>query len=52
MRATKNIMRAALGRQDPNMLAVDISELDTKLATAHEGSKLYGLVYITPLDLA
>lgn len=43
--ATEDTVTATLHRQDPDMLAVDMSELHTKLVTAKEGSKLYGRVY-------
>ena len=33
------------GTQPESVLAVDISSLDTKLVTAEEGNKLFGLVY-------
>ncbi len=46
MRSVEDIMTATLqGRQAQTVLAVDISEFDTKLVTAKEGNKLYGLVY-------
>ena len=46
MHATEDIMTGTLeGAQAQTVLAVDISELDTKLVTAKEGNKLYGIVY-------
>jgi len=46
MRATEDIMTASVqGTQPESVLAVDISSLDTKLVTAKEGNKLFGLVY-------
>ncbi len=38
-------MTASLSSRTQQVLAVDISELDTKLVTATEGTKLFGLVY-------
>ncbi len=38
-------MTASLSSRTQQVLAVDISELDTKLVTATEGNKLFGLVY-------
>ena len=50
MRATEDIMTASLNNQAAlEVLAVDISELDTKLVTAKEDSKLYGWCSATPL---
>ena len=45
MCATEDIVPATLGRQDPDVLAADILELDSKLVAARDGSKLYGLGY-------
>ncbi|DBB03152.1 TPA: hypothetical protein ACH3X1_013321 [Trebouxia sp. C0004] len=48
MRSTEDIMTAKFQHQDAHVqtvLAVDVSELDTKLVTAKEGNKLYGIVY-------
>lgn len=48
MRATQDILSASLGlgnQQEIETLAVDISELDTKLLTAKDDSKVYGIVY-------
>ena len=46
MRATWDIMAASLqSTQDLPVMAVDISSLDTKLVTAKENKKLYGMVY-------
>ena len=46
MRATEDIMTASLQSSQPRrVLAVDISSLDTKLVTAKDDNKLYGLVY-------
>ena len=42
---SEDIMTASLSSQAQQVLAVDISELDTKLVTGKEGSKLFGLVY-------
>ena len=36
----------------PDFRAVDISELDTKLVTAVDGGKLYGMVYSNTSGLA
>ena len=36
----------------PDFRAVDISELDTKLVTAVDGSKLYGMEYSNTSGLA
>ena len=41
----ENVMTASLSSRIQQVLAVDISELDTKLVTATEGNKLFGLVY-------
>ena len=38
-------MTASLSSRIQQVLAVDISKLDTKLFTAPEGNKLFGLVY-------
>ena len=43
--STEDIMTSSLSSQAQQVLAVDISELDTKLVTGKEGSKLFGLVY-------
>ncbi|DBA87963.1 TPA: hypothetical protein ACH3X1_004948 [Trebouxia sp. C0004] len=46
MRSTEDIMTAKFQSQNAQtVLAVDVSELDTKLVTAKEGDKLYGIVY-------
>lgn len=46
MRSTQHIMSASLSnKQAHQTLAVDISELDTKLVTAQTNNKLYGIVY-------
>ena len=46
MHATEDVMTGTLeGAQAQTVLAVDISELDTKLVTAKEGNKLYCIVY-------
>ncbi len=37
-------MTASLSSHTQQVLAVDISKLDTKLVTAMEGTKLFGLV--------
>ena len=45
MRATEDLMTASVqGAQPESVLAVDISSLDTKLVTAKEGNKRFGLV--------
>ncbi len=41
----EDVMTASLSSRTQQVLAVDISELDTKLVTATEGNKLFGLVY-------
>ena len=41
----EDVMTASLSSRTQQVLAVDISELDTKLVTATEGTKLFGLVY-------
>jgi len=41
----EDVMTASLSSCTQQVLAVDISELDTKLVTATEGNKLFGLVY-------
>ena len=43
----EHIMTASLSSRTQQVLAVDISELDTKLVTATEGMKLFGLLYKT-----
>ena len=46
VRATRDIMAASLqSTQDLPVMAVDISSLDTKLVTAKENNKLYGMVH-------
>ena len=46
MRATEDIMTASLQSSQPRrVLAVDISSLDTKLVTAKDDNKLFGLIY-------
>ena len=41
----EDVMTASLSSRTQQVLAVDISELDTKLVTATEGNSLFGLVY-------
>ncbi|DBA84749.1 TPA: hypothetical protein ACH3X1_005794 [Trebouxia sp. C0004] len=41
----EDVMTASLKSRTQQVLAVDISELDTKLVTATERNKLFGLVY-------
>lgn len=42
----QDVMTASLqSSQPPKVLAVDISSLDTKLVTAKDDNKLFGLVY-------
>jgi len=41
----EDVMTAGLSSRSQQVLAVDISELNTKLSTATEGNKLFGLVY-------
>ena len=48
----EDVMTASLSSCTQQVLAVDISELDTKLVTATEGNKLFGLVYKTPSGMA
>lgn len=46
MCATRDIMAASLQSTQPlPVVAVDISSLDTKLVTAKENNKLYGMAY-------
>ncbi len=45
-------MTASLSSRTQQVLAVDISELDTKLVTATEGTKLFGLVYMKTSGMA
>jgi len=45
-------MTASLSSRTQQVLAVDISELDTKLVTATEGNKLFGLVYMNTSGMA
>jgi len=40
----EDVMTASLSSRTQQVLAVDISEMDTKLGTATEGNKLFGLV--------
>jgi len=42
---SEDVMTASLSSRTQQVLAVDISELDTKLVTATEGNKLFGQVY-------
>jgi len=41
----EDVMTASLSSRTQQVLAVDISELDTKLVTTTERHKLFGLVY-------
>ncbi len=41
----EDVMTASLSSCIQQVLAVDVSELDTKLVTATGGMKLFGLVY-------
>ena len=41
----EDVMTASLSSRTQQVLAVDISELDTKLVIAKQGMKLFGLVY-------
>jgi len=41
----EDVMTASLSSRAQQVLAVDISELDTKLVTAKKGIKPFGLVY-------
>ena len=57
MHATQDIMTASLNNQAAlEVLAVDISELDTKLVTAKEDSnyklQLYGMVFCNTFGMA
>ncbi len=45
-------MTASLSSRTQQVLAVDISELDTKLGTATECNKLFGLVYQSTSSMA
>ena len=48
----EDVMTASLSSRTQQVLAVDISKLDTKLVTAKEGTKLFGLVYKNTADMA
>ncbi len=48
----EDVMTASLSSRTQQVLAVDISELDTKLVTATEGNKLFGLVYMNTSGMA
>ncbi len=48
----EGVMPASLSSRTQQVLAVDISELDTKLVTATEGTKLFGLVYKNKTGMA
>ena len=53
MHATQNIMTASLNNQAAlEIVAADISELDTKIVTAKEDSKLYGMVFCNTSGMA
>ena len=46
MQSSTDILTATIQRSQPHkVLAVDISQLDTKLVTAKEGNKLFGILY-------
>ena len=46
MPSSTEILSAAIRRSQPHkVLAVDISQLDTKLVTAKEGNNLFGILY-------
>ncbi len=48
----EDVMTASLCSHTQQVLAVGISELDTKLVTATEGTKLFGLVYKNTAGMA
>ena len=47
-----DLMTATMDQAHPEVCAVAISELDTKLVTAVDGGKLYGMVYGNTSGLA
>ena len=48
----EDVMTTSPSSHIQQVLAVDISELDTKLVTAKEGTKLFGLVYKNTAGMA
>jgi hypothetical protein len=48
----EDVMTASLSSRTQQVLVVDISKLDTKLVTAKEGTKLFGLVYKNTAGMA
>ncbi len=48
----EDVTTASLSSRTEPVLAVCISELDTKLVTVTEGNKLFGLVYMNTSGMA